>query len=52
MGTKRDKENYSPQMSEKTGLKWLSLATVSILGQAPVQNLFTFEGYRCFKLQI
>jgi hypothetical protein len=27
--------NYSPQMIEKMTSKWLSLATTSILGQAP-----------------
>jgi hypothetical protein len=27
--------NYSPQMIEKMASKWLSLATTSILGQAP-----------------
>jgi hypothetical protein len=26
---------YSPQISEKNGLIWLSLATTTILGQAP-----------------
>ncbi len=27
--------SYSPQMNEKSDSKWLSLATASILGQAP-----------------
>ena len=31
--------NYSPQMIEKMTSKWLSLATTSILGQAPSPHI-------------
>ena len=36
---------YSPQMTEKNGYKWFSLATAPILGQAPSMAILWSRGW-------